>query len=350
MAWFAKKAKTNVQADESGKPKKKKSLLRRLLKLILWLLLVMILLIVLLLVFLNPIAKFAVNRVAPKVLGIGMSVDSINISLFSGRVGLSGFKIDNPPDRGYQTDHAIYLGTVVVDVDLRTVTSKKIVVEELELRDIDVSYEGDIISSNLQDLIAMLSKEVEEEEAESEGIGGIELPKIDDLSVSAPDVDNLSISTPDVFSQEEKQPAPKKEEILLQVDEIEFDNVGVTATIKGAEKSVPIKVTMQRRGPWGVEKGITPVELSYNIIGAIAVDSCGSLKDAGIEVGTVAVQMVTEAGEEALKSADEALQQVGASAKDALKDAGFSRAGESAEKAIQDAGNALKDGLKGLGL
>ncbi len=318
MALFAGKSKQRSRNDATEKSGTRKSRLRWLWMLPLRLLGILLVVLILAIVFLNPIVKFAVNEIAPGVLGVDMSIASIDISLFSGRVELNGLVIANPSDRDYKTEYAIDLGHVVVDVDLRTVTKEKIVIEELTLRDINVSYEGNFVDSNLQELVNLLTKKVQAEEEnfdESSGSG--------QAAASA-------------FAEQE-------EEILLQVDKIEFENVCVTTTIKGAATSVPIKVNMRQRGPWGVDEGITSLDLTYNLIGAIVTDSFSSLASAGVQVGTVIVQPITEVG-------GQTLNQVGESAKKFLDDSGLSGAGESVEKALDDAGNALKRGLKGLGL
>lgn len=343
MALFVGKSKKESRNDATEKSGKRKSRLRWLWKLPLWLLGIVLVVLILAVVFLNPIAKFAVNKVAPKVLGIDMHIDSVGISLFSGRVELNGFVVANPPDRGYKTEHAICLGHVVVDVDLRTVTKEKIVIEELTLRDINASYEGNFVDSNLQDLVNLLTAKVQKEEEE---VAEAEEARVETARTQQPSAPESA----EPSGSEQTETAEPKKEVLLQVDKIEFENVGVTTTIKGSETSVPITVNMRQRGPWGVDEGITPLDLTYNLIGAIVTDSFGSLTDAGVQVGTVAVEAITEVGDQALNQAGEALNQAGQSARKALDDAGLSGAGEAAGKALDDAGNALKSGLKGLGL
>ena len=133
-----------------------------------------ILIVVLLVVgilLIDPIAKNALEKGAPLVLGTNVSVQRIHIEPFNGRVEITNLIIDNPKE-SYSSEYAIKLGDIVTDVDLATVTKKKIHIEEMRMKEVNVNYETNVISSNLQDILdnvkKLASKEEEEEKEEKE--------------------------------------------------------------------------------------------------------------------------------------------------------------------------------------
>ena len=134
---------------------KKKSGL--ILKLVLGILVLLVVLVVLAIVFIDVIAKNALEKGAPMVLGTNASVERLHIEPFNGRVEITNLIIDNPSD-SYSSDYAIKLGDVVADVEIGSVFGKKIHIEDLTLKDVDVVYETSVINSNLQEILDNVKK------------------------------------------------------------------------------------------------------------------------------------------------------------------------------------------------
>ena len=270
---------------------KKKSGL--LIKIILGILIVLVILAVAAFLFIDVIAKNALEKGAPLVLGTNVSVQRIHIEPFNGRVEIKNLIIDNP-EGTYSSEYAIKLGDIIADVDLATVTKKKIRIEEMFMKDVDVVYETNVINSNLQEILDNVKKLDTAEKKEKE---------------------------------EEMQEGGKEEkEKTLQVDLIELDNVGVTVQAKGAAAGLPIKVSIDPMGPLGEgEEGITPVGLSLRILGAIVTTA---IKSAGGSVGDAAA-VISDAATDAVAGATGA-------------------AVDAANTVVNDAANAASDALKGL--
>ena len=263
-----------------------------LVKIILGILAVLVVLLVVAIVLIDPIAKNALEKGAPLVLGTNVSVERIHIEPFKGRVEITSLIIDNPND-SYSSEYAIKLGDIVADIDLGTVTKDKIRIEEMVMKDVDVVYETNVLNSNLQEILANVQKLDTAEKKEH---------------------------------QEEEKSGEEKKEKTLQVDLIELESVGVTVQAKGAAAGLPIKVTMDPMRNLGTdEEGITPVGLTLRILGAIVTTAIktagGSVSDAATAIGEATSAAVTG---------------VTAAAVDATNNA------------VNDAANAVSDGLKGL--
>ena len=278
--------------------KKKTGLLT---KIILAVVVLIILLLVVAVLLIDPIAKNALEKGAPLILGTNVSVQRIHIEPFNGRVEITNLIIDNPKE-SYSSEYAIKLGDIVTDVDLATVTKKKIHIEEMRMKEVNVNYETNVISSNLQDILDNVKKLDSSEKSE----------------------------------KTEDKPEKEAEEKTLQVDVIELDNVGVSVLAKGAKAGLPIHVTIDPMGPLGEdEEGITPVGLTMRILGAIVTTAIkaagGSVTDAAATVGNAAadaaVGVASSAVDTATTVANDAVNTVTNSAGEAINSAANSAAG-----------------------
>ena len=278
---------------------KKKSGL--LVKIILAIVAIVVVLLVVGILLIDPIAKNALEKGAPLVLGTNVSVQRIHIEPFNGRVEITNLIIDNPKE-SYSSEYAIKLGDIVTDVDLATVTKKKIHIEEMRMKEVNVNYETNVITSNLQDILDNVKKLDSSEKSE----------------------------------KAEEKPGEEAEAKTLQVDVIELDNVGVSVLAKGAKAGLPIHVTIDPMGPLGEdEEGITPVGLTMRILGAIVTTAIkaagGSVTDAAATVGNAAadaaVGVASSAVDTATNVANDAVNSVTNSANEAINSAANSAAG-----------------------
>ena len=255
---------------------KKKSGL--ILKLVLGILVLLVVLVVLAIVFIDVIAKNALEKGAPMILGTNASVERLHIEPFNGRVEITNLIIDNPSE-SYSSDYAIKLGDVVADIEIGSVFGNKIHIEDLTLKDVDVVYETSVINSNLQEILDNVKK-LDSKEKEEE--------------------------------KEDKEEGKEKKEQTLQVDKIELEDVGVTVQVKGTPSGLPIHVSIDPMGPLGDdEEGITPVGLSLRVLGAIittAIKSAGgSVVDAAAVIGDAAADAAAGAAGAAVDAASGAV-------------------------------------------
>ena len=247
-------------------------------KIILGILIVLVILLVAGLFFIDSLAKNALEKGAPLVLGTNVSVERIHIEPFNARVEITNLIVDNPQGT-YSSEYAIKLGDIVADIDINTVLKHKIRIEEMFLKDVNIIYETNVINSNLQEILDNVKKLDTAEKKEQ---------------------------------QEEEAQGEEDKEKTLQVDLIELSSVGVTVQAKGAAAGLPIKVTIDPMTNLGTdEEGLTPVGLTLRILGAIVTTAIktagGSVGDAAAAVGDATSAAVVGATAAAVDAANNAV-------------------------------------------
>ena len=115
---------------------------------------------------LNPIVEKAVNAAAPAALGVPVTLQGADLSLVRGRVALTGLHVGNP--EGYKTDGLLDLGSVKVRLDVSSLLSDVVVIREIAIDGLVVTYEKGLLNSNLGALIDQLSAAEEAPEAAEE--------------------------------------------------------------------------------------------------------------------------------------------------------------------------------------
>ena len=289
--------------------KKKSSLL---VKIVLAVVVLIVVLLVVGILLIDPIAKNALEKGAPLVLGTNVSVERIHIEPFNGRVEITNLVIDNPKE-SYSSEYAIKLGDIVADINLATVTKKKIHIEEMRMKEVNVNYETNVINSNLQDILDNVKKL-------------------------------------DTAEKKEKAEEPEKEakEKTLQVDVIELSRVGVTIQAKGVAAGLPISVSIDPLTNLGTdEDGITPVGLTLRILGAIVTTAIktagGSVTEAAVAIGDATADAVAGAASAATDAVTDATNAATGAVNDAVSGATNAAAG-----AVNDAANAATGAIRGL--
>ena len=103
---------------------------------------------------LNALVKSGVETMGPKVLGVPVTVDEVDISLLSGgtdmRASLNELIIKNP--EGYETDYAFFLPSIRVRVNRNSVLTDTIIIEEILIEGPAITFEGSLLGSNLGDI------------------------------------------------------------------------------------------------------------------------------------------------------------------------------------------------------
>jgi uncharacterized protein involved in outer membrane biogenesis len=90
--------------------------------------------------WLGTLVKTAIERVGSHVTGTSVKLDHVDISLLRGLVQLDRLEIGNPP--GFTAPSAIKLGTARVRLDVRSVLSDTIVIDEVLVEAPDITFEG----------------------------------------------------------------------------------------------------------------------------------------------------------------------------------------------------------------
>lgn len=116
--------------------------MKKTIKIVLWAFLGLVALVVLLVAALplwfGPVARPVANYVVPRITQTDFRIGRLSLNPYNGRLAIGDVRLGNP--RGYAEPLAVTLGSLVVDVDLSTVLSDCIHVEEVTLADCFVSY------------------------------------------------------------------------------------------------------------------------------------------------------------------------------------------------------------------
>lgn len=287
---MSKEEKQKKESSAADSPKKRSAFKRFFLKPALWILsgifALVLLSLVLFLIFPGPVSKLVVENVVSKILGVKITVESIDIYFMRGRLELRKFTICNPENKGYTSECAIHLGHVDADIEPRSLFSgKKIIIDELILKDVAINYEADLLfNSNIQDIIDNINRLKSEEEAEAK--------------------------------QE-----PEAEEKGLQVDKFLMENVGLYIVAKGATAKAGIPLTIEPMGPIGDDtpEGVSPVSFALRVMSTILVDAS---KQAGIKISDAALSAansVVSAGSDAVNKAADHISEQSKKAAESIK-------------------------------
>lgn len=102
-------------------------------------------------VFIDSIIKNGVTVFGTEMTGTQVGVDSVSLSLFGGNLNVKNFAIANPQE--YNSPNAFVLRELHADVDVGTVFSDKIIVNEIIIDNAVVNYEVKLDGrSNLGDI------------------------------------------------------------------------------------------------------------------------------------------------------------------------------------------------------
>ena len=116
-----------------------KKLFKFLLKTLLWLLAILLVVVVVGYLTAGIWIKSVVSSFVPKVTHTTASLESADISLFSGRLALKGLKIGSPA--GFKDPYVFELGEVSVQFQPKTIFSNKIIVDQVLIKGTKITAE-----------------------------------------------------------------------------------------------------------------------------------------------------------------------------------------------------------------
>ena len=88
--------------------------------------------------WIGPAVTGAANRIVPEKAGTDFKLDSFNFNPYSGKAEIRGLFLANP--KGYDEPVALKVKKVFVDLDVTTVLSDTVTINELLIEDVFVSY------------------------------------------------------------------------------------------------------------------------------------------------------------------------------------------------------------------
>jgi uncharacterized protein involved in outer membrane biogenesis len=115
---------------------------------------------------LDSIIKHGVETVGPRAIGAEVRLRDVDISPFSGKGQLKGLFIGNPG--GFNSESAFILKEVRIALDVKSIFSEKIVVDEIYIDAPDITYEKGARSDNIQTILSNIKKFAGASEAKAE--------------------------------------------------------------------------------------------------------------------------------------------------------------------------------------
>ena len=213
--------------------------------------------------FLGDVVKAGMETVGPKVTQTELKVDSVNVSALTGAATINGLVLGNPEEYKAKAPNAITLGKAAVSVAPLSVLSDKIVIKSVEVREPEITFEGNPLGAN------NLKKIMDNVNAFTAGLSG-------------------GPSTNAAAKPAEKQPGKK-----LQVDD--FLITGAKVHFNGATLPLPdIHLQNLGTGP----DGITPAALIKEVLGQVTT---ATIKAVGESLGKLGKGATDAVGGEASK-------------------------------------------------
>jgi len=193
---------------------------------------------------LDKILKGAVESIGSELLGVPVTISSVELDLKSGSGQISGFTIANPP--GYTAKNAFQMNSIRLGVDIGSLGKQPIVISELNIQDPIVDLEArEDGSSNLQTLLnniekngAQADKKAAEQQPETEGVN-------------------------------------KGEPLRMSFNKLAITGVTVNAIIPGQEPKQVVIPDMVMENVGGAS-GLTPADVGSLIVGDIINQSLKS--------------------------------------------------------------------------
>lgn len=123
---------------------------------------------------LGPIIKRAVNSYGPEITKTELHVDDVGVSIFSAEAKIKQFFLGNPA--GFNTPSAMKVGSVLVNIDKKSLTSGTIVIDRIELISPEITYEKKGEIDNFNTILKNVTKTSSSEkgttkESEKKGTG-----------------------------------------------------------------------------------------------------------------------------------------------------------------------------------
>lgn len=243
--------------------------------------------------WIGPSVKFAAEKVGPKFTGTAVALENCELNLYKGTVGIEGLSVDNPT--GASAVQAASLGTVRFVVDPMTVTSDVIVIKEITVKNLFVSYEKIGTKSNF-DIIAETAK----------GDKVAETP-----------VEQQPVEQP---TESQEVAETKLPETKVIIDKLTID--GIKVSLYGIPLTIPVSVNMKDIGREtngiGISDALQAIWEKILKATGLAADQIKMLSSGALDLG----QLGLGKGAESVNKAVEAVKQFDVKgAQDAVKSA-----------------------------
>jgi len=113
-------------------------IVKKLFKILLWIVGIVVVLVLALPLWIGPVVKTAANAIVPKKTGTSFNLGAFALNPYSGKLEVGDVQLFNPA--GFSPNMAVSIGSLNVEVDVASLAGDPIVVKEVVLKDVFVSY------------------------------------------------------------------------------------------------------------------------------------------------------------------------------------------------------------------
>ena len=258
---------------------------------------------------LGKIVKTGINTVVPQVTKCEAHVDDVNFNVFGGKFEIKNLVIKNP--EGYKTDHAFALGHIFVNVNMGSLMSDVIEIDQVLIDAPEITYEVGLGNSNLNTILENV---------------------------------NSSLPASDEEKKEEKE--EKKEggkKVVINLVKVTNGKIGVSAKIAGGMEAPIVLPDIEIKDLGKKEGGISMVQAAAITLKTTLLSIFDVLKSSGKllldgakAIGEGIVDGVKSLGD----GAKDSNKSLGDSAKEGVKSL------EDGAKSLGDSAKELKDNVK----
>jgi Tfp pilus assembly major pilin PilA len=224
--------------------------------------------------FLDGAIKKGVETIGPQVTKVDVKLEGVSLSLLSGSGKINGLVLGNPS--GYQTPHAISVGSASISLSRGSLLSDKIVVRSIRIEAPEITLESTLQGNNLNKILDNVA---------GEASGG------------APD-----------------KSAPKNDKAgkRIQVDDFLMTGAKLNMSLVGmGGKSVPVVLPDIHFANLGTgPEGISAADLTHRMLQEVLASATKAAASHASEIGKGAADLSKEASKNATESVDKATKGV----------------------------------------
>ena len=258
---------------------------------------------------LGKIVKTGINTVVPQVTKCEAHVEDVNFNVFGGKFEIKNLVIKNP--EGYKTDHAFALGHIFVNVNMGSLMSDVIEIDQVLIDAPEITYEVGLGNSNLNTIL-----------------------------------ENVNSSLPSSDEEKKEEKEEKKEggkKVVVNLVKVTNGKIGVSAKIAGGMEAPIVLPDIEIKDLGKKEGGISMVQAAAITLKTTLLSIFDVLKSSGKllldgakAIGEGIVDGVKSLGD----GAKDSIKSLGDSAKEGVKSL------EDGAKSLGDSAKELKDNVK----
>jgi len=228
--------------------------MKKFLLILLILILLPIIALVVAYIYRAELIKYAFNKYASEAAGIPLSISGVVIEPNTGHFEINGLSVGNPT--GFAKDNLITLGKIAVDIDMKSLTSNKIIIKSVDIDKPVINFEmKSLTSNNINEFIKTMNERFASAEEE----------KTEEKTEA---------------KKENVSPAPAKS-FVLDIVNVTSGNVEAAVDVAGRANSLAVPLPTITLNKIGENKSESLAEVSGDVLKTILQKSMQAVMSSG---------------------------------------------------------------------